>query len=800
MGFRLVLLLAIYFLGLGSVLGQTGTKAEPFEAVSEGIHPLLKNFDVIYDETRTLTLADVLADGGARFSPPTVVSSVWHTKTVGWARFTIDFQKYSEDHFYLIRNYQHFGALALYRPSQDGYKEVLIEANQPYAGRELKVRQFVFRVPVPDSRFATYYIKYTPDNNPLRLGLEFASEKSLIEEVADKQLWQGVLLGIFFALFSYNLFLWVVTREKSYAFYVLYLSLFIVVISDVIGLPSLYLEHGEKYIALYALAFYGSLAGMVGFSISFFELRSKAPVLYRLALACALTIGIGSVHSVVRPEDALQWPIVVAMPCMVITFIAGLVRWRQGFKPALFCSIGWAGVVGVFLFLFLQYSGISKQPGDLPIRAFQWGCAWEAIWFSVALGYRIKMAEDSARKLLISQQETMKSERHAVKIAENAVEDRNRFISMISHELRTPLQSILSGIDMLERKYVGSNGDPYVKRIRWGSTALNRQLEDVLTLSQGQAGRLEMRPETFDAVELVRSAIERVSAKAAEKGLEARFVCDLDALFVVADPARIDQVLHNLLDNAVKYTEAGQVVLVLRYLESRELSIVVKDSGVGISEERIPLMTEPFRRVGTLRGKREGVGIGLAVTDVVLRNLGGSMTVTSAIGAGSEFSIRIPIAIPHHEIYDQGKYAQGHRRVLLVDDQASVLEALLPLVKETHHDCEVANSAAHAANIMAAQKFDVIFIDLNMPTKDGYELASETRRGGGINGNAILVAMTANSEFDKEKGWAFDRVCRKPISTFQLFEILVMWGRPEPLPPPLMAAPLGTGQDFVEES
>lgn len=227
----------------------------------------------------------------------------------------------------------------------------------------------------------------------------------------------------------------------------------------------------------------------------------------------------------------------------------------------------------------------------------------------------------------------------------DAIRSKANFLAMVSHELRSPLQDIHCALDVMAHRTGGAANDEFVARIRRAANAMNTQLRDLLTLATGEAGRLEIHPEAFEAGDLVRDVVDTFKQQASAKGLELSAHVPEDPVFVVADPKRIVQVLSNLVSNAVKYTDSGHVHVTL-HATARELHMTVSDSGRGIAPEHLPGLFLAGTRFASLeRGGREGVGIGLAIVHTVVAHLGGTVDVNSSPGVGSCFDVRVPVTM-----------------------------------------------------------------------------------------------------------------------------------------------------------
>ena len=356
-------------------------------------------------------------------------------------------------------------------------------------------------------------------------------------------------------------------------------------------------------------------------------------------------------------------------------------------------------------------------------------------------------------------------ERARLESLEDSLQAKSEFLSRVSHELRSPLQGVVSAIDLFEERYINDAAQAeLVSQIRRGATALNTQLRDLLTLARGDVGKMEINPMRFEVGDLAVTLARQVGREAIDKGVELVVDTPEEPIFVVADPARIDQVLTNLLTNATRHTKAGTVTLKLHpyEAESSSLRFEVIDTGPGIESDRIPTLFDPYTRFGEMTSKGEGAGLGLAIVRSVLQFLGGTVKVSSMRGVGTNFDVRIPA-----ELLDGERPPADIAlvtRVLVVDDRKEVLDGIASVVRQLGLYCDTALSVATAANLLGARPYDVAFVDLDMPIKSGFDLASETRRGDGPNARTRIVSISAADVPDARRGWPFDSHLTKPIT------------------------------------
>jgi signal transduction histidine kinase/CheY-like chemotaxis protein len=370
---------------------------------------------------------------------------------------------------------------------------------------------------------------------------------------------------------------------------------------------------------------------------------------------------------------------------------------------------------------------------------------------------------------------TIEEERARLSARNAEVVARSAFLAKVSHELRSPLQGIVSALDVLALRHgpaTGAEGE-MIQRIRRSSLLLNTHLRDLLTLAKGEAGHLELRPEPFDACALAESVAASALDLARDKRLELIVDVPEGAVFVIADSARIDQILTNLVINSIRYTSQGQVRLTLREYSAskRVLEFVVADTGPGIPESMLPTLLAPDRTISSSERRGEGSGIGLAIVRTLVDHLGGTVAVASSIGRGTTFTVAIP-AEPVESDAAEGAPESETGRVLVIDDDRDIADALAAVLDELGFECDRAPSDAVAANALATRRYDAALVDIEMPGRGGAELVEETRRAGGPNAATRFVGMSAG-ELAVEARSRFDAYLRKPIDHASLRNALL---------------------------
>lgn len=379
----------------------------------------------------------------------------------------------------------------------------------------------------------------------------------------------------------------------------------------------------------------------------------------------------------------------------------------------------------------------------------------------------ILLVQRRDRRLARERLEALDSERLAKAQLQQSINTKAQFLSMVSHELRSPLQVIVSSVDLLDLGTPAAERRSAVARIRRAALMLGVQLRDLLTIARGEAGRLEINPESFEATSLVEDVAEVAAHAAREKGLQFSTSVPQQPVFVRADVQRISQVLANLVSNAVKYTKAGQVSLALNAPHESEgrLVFVITDTGPGLPQRGVESLQKPLSRDEELRPRKDGSGVGLTVVRTVVDHLGGRVDVEVKAGEGTRFTVTVPVLFEDPDEVPSDATPDG--LVLVVDDQADISASVAALVERFGHPCHIARSGAEAATMLALNAYETAFLDLDLPEIGGVELAHRIRRDPGPNQHTYIVAITAARPQIPEG--LFDEVLIKPVEGLRVW-------------------------------
>lgn len=587
-------------------------------------------------------------------------------------------------------------------------------------------------------------------------------------------LWDNFLvtasLGTLFALALYNMFVFAGARDKSYLYYALYLFSYFAGWALIFHLPNELF--GWHFLELnYVPFFLLPLAGGY-FCTSFLQLKKFMPNLAKilkingfvsLALLPSSFFFIGYSHGLATITIGI-W--------VVTAIIAGIKRWQQGFRPASY-------FVFAFMTLLIPASFIlPANVGLIPdlLRNAELvtlvGGTLDAILLAFALADRVNLTNQQNLELTTELENKVESRTKELKQANFHLEQSNSklveasnakgwFLANMSHEIRTPLTSIIGYADGILLGDIDKSEQARVIQIigENGNHLLN-VINDILDISKIEANKLDFESIPTPLFSVLANIESIVGKRARDKGLafHLEYQYPLPAQ-IYTDPTRLKQILFNLTNNALKFTEQGYIGLLVM-VEQQKLLIKVKDSGEGISPEQQARLFVPFSQADSSINRRfGGTGLGLSISQRLAHGLGGKIEVNSAPRKGSTFSLNIDLKVvedspsinsvseiwqstPAKSIKPTTLPSFAGSKVLLADDHPSNRELIALMLKRMNIEVTKVANGKEVLDRVFYQKFDLLLLDIHMPEMDGIEALRQLRAAGNT---TPVVALTANN-------------------------------------------------------
>ncbi len=479
---------------------------------------------------------------------------------------------------------------------------------------------------------------------------------------------------------------------------------------------------------------------------------------------------------------AIMWGNIDSYRFLAVLVLAGMVAGAlpilSTFKHA-FRAFAYPIIIGGMLITFIDASAPVHYVLGVTLIVFLAGVSRSSDYFNEVLIESITVELEKS---------------HLVKKAEAAARAKDAFLANVSHEIRTPMNSILGMAQLAHKAEQDPKQREYLRKIQTSGEHLLGIIDDILDISKMEAGKLSIEVSDFELAQVVETLNGLLAKKAEDKKLKFGIHVAADVpQRLHGDPRRLCQVLTNLVSNAIKFTEQGEVeVRITRQVDEQgeaSLHFEVQDTGVGMSRDEVAMLFQPFQQVDNSTTRQYGgTGLGLVISKQLVEMMeGGKIGVESFPGQGSTFWFTLKLQegaqTAEQHAQEGGKSEQGvvaklkGARILLVDDNDFNQEVAADFLLGAGADVVTCNNGKDAMRLMGRQLFDCVLLDVQMPVMDGIEAVRLIRQDAAIK-DVRVIAMTANaSREDRERYLAagMDDVIVKPFKYQTLFTTIAKW-------------------------
>lgn len=735
---------------------------------NQGQYELSPLIEILEDEHHELLVEDIHKGQyeDAFFHPKHKVPNFGYTSSSYWARITIENTIEKQD-WYLQIAYPPLDIVRLYTPQQDG-SFTLKETGDtlPFSSREIPHRNFIFRLDLPKDSTKTFYLHIITDGS-MQLPITLSDTSHFQDGSIFEYLILGLYYGVGLIMVFYNLFLFFSLRLVSYIWYTLFIVCLIFVHFTLNGLSYQYIWPNSSWWNNLAILFFMGLSNITAllFSKSFLHAKIHTPWLDKV-MNSLIGLQICFIFILlVNYELALNLMMTFMIPLVILVITTAVFSWRNGVKPAKYFFYGW-----IIFLIGVTISSLSDM-GIIPTTsltkyASQISSAIEIALFSLALGAKIKWL--SLEKEAFEKQ-AMHSQQLAVKHLQQANQLKDEFLANTSHELRTPLQGIIGIAESLqEAKEMNSEWHYNLSLIISSGERLSHLINDLLDASKLKYHELAVEIEPVQLWK-VAEVVCQVSAATYEKPVLLKNNIPEDLPFIAADETRLQQILYNLVSNAIKYTHKGEISIAAA-LEKDHIAIAVHDTGIGISKKDLNIIFDSFQRGSNIEDLTvTGTGLGLHITKQLVSLHGGEIFIESALNKGTKVTFTVPIyqeketsvihewplalsekqtdKLTHPPVVNQvhKKYAG---KILLVDDEPINVYVLYGHLDGANYEITIAHDGAEALALASKHNdFDLIILDVMLPKLSGLEVARKIRESYTFTELPILM-LTAKSQID----------------------------------------------------
>jgi len=626
--------------------------------------PLGKAMQVFEDRDASATIAQVSSPAFAsRFRQHTAeVLNAGYCTSVFWIKFDLTYTAMAQAaprQWLLELAYPPLDHLELYLPDEQGVPRLAQRTGDalPYASRQIRQNNYLFELPFSPGQSTTVYLRLHSQGS-VQVPLTLWSTEAYLEDQPTRLYVLGIIYGVLLVMLVYNLFIYVSVRDTSYLYYILYIASFGLYQVSVNGAGVAYLWPNSPWWANAATPLFIGASGLFGcqFARHFLQMARLNRALDRLLQLLMLGGVLVMLLAVsMRYGIALRMATGLALLFTVSIFAAGLYAWAKGLRVARYFIIAWSAFLVGGLVNTLMVLGYLPNV-FLTMYASQLGSALEVALLSLALADRINsMREQQAQTLRDAGRALEQLNQQLAK--SNQLKD--EFLATVTHELRTPMNGVIGSLELMQTLPMDAELAQYQRTASGAAQDMMVMVDDILVLTELQAGRLRAHAVPFSLRRLLQDLRASYAGQALGKGLYLSLDIPADLPdTLLCDAQKLARCLAYLVDNGLKFTHHGGVMVQLRGRlvgpERLALSISVSDSGIGFDDLDQAVLYQRFFQVdGSMTRRYGGLGIGLSICRQLADLLGARLAYASTAGLGSRFELSLTLAVAQPDVVPQ---------------------------------------------------------------------------------------------------------------------------------------------------
>ncbi len=709
------------------------------------------------------------------------------TKDVYWVKFVIKNSENKKINRLIEIENSSFRDISFYEISENN-KINLIKMGiyYPFAERTFKYRNPLYEISLSPNTGHTYYLKFVSTGG-MHFPILLWKKNEYFYHLHCQTFVFGMYYGMILVVILYNLFLFYSFKDRSYLYYVLYISCFCLfqLSNNGFGYEFLWptpfwLTNRITPLMVGLTGFWGSL-----FVINFQQVKRNNPIFFKILIGLAIAGCMVSIISLIDERTGIEISPIYGIVFVIVILTSIFACWKNNIRQAKYLLIAWSAfLIGVIL-LALYTMGFLPN-SFLVDYSLQIGSALEAILLSLALGDRINTLRIAKENAEIESKQMEQSKKF-----------KEQFLAHVSHEIRTPMNVIIGFSRLLSRTQLNNVQENHVYNIQHSADNLLIIINDILDVTKMESGRMQFEEIEIYVHSFCKSLIENIKILANEKHINLKYEIDNDVPeVVVGDRIRLNQILLNLINNAIKFTEVGFVGL--RVTKSNEviesngiinLIFEISDTGIGISQHNLVSIFEGYTqaRNDTTR-KYGGTGLGLTIAKQLTELQGGTIDVESVENQGSIFKVKIPFKSSSKEKIENIKLKNDlsdidlstlnipTAKILLIDDNPINQSLSIQTILEynPHIKIDTAENGKIGIHKLLANDYDLILMDIQMPEMNGYQTCKYIREHLKEGKNKIpIIALTADVLIDNQNKIieaGMNDFIYKPFKALELFQ------------------------------